>query len=196
MKKVDFKSKIRTVPDFPKKGILFYDITTLLHDPDYFGYAMEQMIEICKNTKIDVIAAAESRGFIIGSILAHELKLPFVPIRKPGKLPYKTIKAEFETEYSRDGFEIHEDAVKKGDKVMLVDDVLATGGTMQAAAELVEKMGGEVVGMTFLIELGFLGGRKKLDRYNIFSLVHYDQEKWDPEDTKQTEDFSDPNITN
>ncbi len=192
MEKVDFKSKIRTVPDFPKKGILFYDITTLLQDPEYFSYAIEQMMEFCKDKDIDVIAAAESRGFIFGSILAHELRIPFVPIRKPGKLPHKTKKVLFETEYSTDGFEIHEDAIKKGDRVLLVDDVLATGGTMEAAAKLVEELGGEVTGMVFLIELGFLGGRKKLDRYNIYSLVHFDSEEWNPEEPGQESDFSDP----
>ncbi|NOX71366.1 MAG: adenine phosphoribosyltransferase [Candidatus Micrarchaeota archaeon] len=194
---MDLKSKIRTVPDFPKKGILFYDITTLLQDPEYFGYAMSQMIDFCKDKHIDVIAAAESRGFIFGSILAHELKIPFVPVRKEGKLPYKTVKTEFETEYSKDAFEMHADAVKKGDKVLLVDDVLATGGTMKAAAGLIEKMEGEVVGMVFLIELGFLGGREKLDRYNIYSLIHCNDEEWNPEENKdEKEDFSDPEINN
>ncbi|MBN2101496.1 MAG: adenine phosphoribosyltransferase [Candidatus Aenigmarchaeota archaeon] len=194
---MDLKSKIRAVPDFPKKGILFYDITTLLQDPEYFAYAIKGMIGMCKDKKIDVIAAAESRGFIFGSIIAHEMKLPFVPLRKPGKLPYRKLKTmEYDKEYGQDGLEIHEDALKKGDKVMLVDDLLATGGTMKAVAELVERMGGEIVGMTFLIELGFLGGRKKLDRYNICSLMNFENEEWDPENKEPKEDFSSPDITN
>ncbi len=197
MDTVDLKSKIRTVPDFPKKGILFYDITTLLHDPDYFSYAMKGMMDMFKKKKIDAIAAAESRGFIFGSIIAHELKLPFVPLRKPGRLPYKTLKTEeYGKEYGKDGLEIHEDAIKKGDKVMLVDDLLATGGTMEAVANLVEKMGGEIVGMAFLIELGFLGGRKKLDRYNICSLMNFENDEWDPENDQPKEDFSSPEVTN
>lgn len=196
MDKVDFKSKIRTVPDFPKKGILFYDITTLLQDPEYFSYAMQGMMKLCKDKKIDAIAAAESRGFIFGSILAHELKLPFIPIRKKGKLPFNKVAHEYEKEYGKDAIEMHEDSIKKGDKVMLVDDLLATGGTMKASAELIEKMGGEIVGMTFLVELGFLGGRKKLERYNIYSLVHYEDDEWNPEDTEKKPDFTDPNSTN
>jgi len=192
----DLKSKIRTVPDFPKKGILFYDITTLLQDPEYFAYAIKGMMDMCREKKIDSIAAAESRGFIFGSIISHELKIPFIPIRKEGRLPHKTIKHSYEKEYGADSIEIHSDAIKKGDKVMLVDDLLATGGTIKAAANLIEKMGGEVVGMAFLIELGFLGGRKKLDRYNIFSLMNFENDEWDPENTEQKEDFSSPDVTN
>ena len=193
---VDLKSKIRTVPDFPKKGILFYDITTLLQDPEYFAYAIKGMIDMCRDKKIDVVAAAESRGFVFGSIIAHELKLPFIPIRKEGKLPHKTIRHSYEKEYGTDTIEIHADAINKGDRVMLVDDLLATGGTIKAAAELIENMGGEIVGMTFLIELGFLGGRKKLDRYNICSLMNFEKEEWDPENTEPKEDFSSPDVTN
>ncbi len=196
MDKIDLKSKIRTVPDFPKKGILFYDITTLLQDPEYFAYAIEGIMEMCKKEKIDVIASAESRGFIFGSIVARELKLPFVPIRKAGKLPYKTISHTYQKEYGPDTIEIHNDSIKKGDKVMLVDDLLATGGTMKAAASLIEKLGGEIVGMTFLIELGFLGGRKKLDRYNIYSLMNFETDKWNPQNVEPEEDFSSTDITN
>lgn len=196
MDKINFKSKIRTVPNFPKKGVLFYDITTLLQDPEYFAYAMEGMKNMCKDKDIDVIAATESRGFIFGSILAHELKIPFVPIRKKGKLPYKKIVHEYEKEYGKDSIEMHADSIKKGDKVMLVDDLLATGGTMEASAKLIEKMGGEIVGMTFLIELDFLGGRKRLDGYNIFSLIHYEDNEWDPQDVEDKPDFSSPDSNN
>ncbi len=196
MNVADLKSKIRTVPDFPKKGVLFYDITTLLQDPEYFAYAIRGMMDMCRDKKIDIIAAAESRGFIFGSIIAHELKIPFIPIRKEGKLPHKTIKHSYEKEYGSDTIEVHEDAINKGDKVMLVDDLLATGGTIRAAAELVEKIGGEIVGMAFLIELGFLGGRKKLERYNIFSLMNFENDEWNPENKEIKEDFSSPEVTN
>jgi adenine phosphoribosyltransferase len=173
---MDIKSKIRTVPDFPKKGILYYDITTLLQDPKAFQHVIKKLLDYYTNKEIDVIASAESRGFIFGSILAHDMNASFVPLRKPGKLPHKTIRQDFETEYSSDGFEIHMDAVKKGDKVLIVDDLLATGGTSKAACKLVEKLGGIVIGLAFIIELGFLNGRKNLKGYDILSLINYDQE--------------------
>ncbi len=175
--KIDLKSKIRTIPHFPKKGVMFKDITTLLQDADAFRYAIQEMLSHFRGKKIDKVVSAESRGFIFGSVLAHELGAGFVPLRKPGKLPYKTIKEEFETEYSKDAFEIHEDAIKNGENVLIVDDLLATGGTLEAATKLVENLGGNVVGIAVLIELGFLNGREKLKKYDIFSLVNYEKEE-------------------
>ena len=173
---MDIKSKIRTIPHFPKKGVMFKDITPLLQDPESFRYVIKQFLDHYVNKDVDIIASAESRGFIFGSVLAHEMNASFVPLRKPGKLPHKTIKQEFETEYSKDGFEIHQDAIEKGNRVLIVDDLLATGGTCKAAVALVEKLGGSVVGLAFLIELGFLNGRKKLVGYDILSLINYDEE--------------------
>ena len=174
---IDLKSKIRTIPDFPKKGIMFKDITPLLRDAAAFKQAVNQIKEYFKNKKIDVIASAESRGFIIGAALAYELNAGFVPLRKPGKLPHKTLRQEFITEYSTDAFEIHADAVLKGENVLLVDDLLATGGTARAAIDLIEKLGGNVVGIAFLIELSFLNGREKLEGYDILSLIDYNKEE-------------------
>ena len=173
---MDIKSKIRTVPDFPKKGIMFKDITPLLSDAAAFKYVIQQFLNHYIGKGINVVASAESRGFIFGSVLAYELGVPFVPLRKPGKLPFKKIRREFQTEYSTDAFEIHEDAIRKGDKVLIVDDLIATGGTSKAAAELIEKLGGKVAGFAFLIELSFLNGRKRLEGYEVFSLVSYDSE--------------------
>lgn len=174
MNNVDLKAKIRNVPDFPKKGILFKDITTLLRDAHAFKYAVKELLSMIKDKKIDVVASAESRGFILGSVLSYELNAGFVPLRKPGKLPYKTIKQEFDTEYSKDAFEIHVDAIEKGDRVLIVDDLLATGGTAKAAVDLVERLGGKVVGLAFLVELSFLQGREKLKGYDVYSVVKYD----------------------
>ena len=173
---MNIKEKIRTVPDFPKKGIMFRDITPLLADPAAFRHAIQQFLSHYRNRGITVVASAESRGFIFGSVLAYELGVGFVPLRKPGKLPFKKIRQEFQTEYSTDAFEIHEDAIKKGDKVLIVDDLIATGGTAKAAADLIEKLGGKVAGFAFLIDLSFLGGRRKLQGYEVFSLVDYDSE--------------------
>lgn len=172
--KIDLRERIRNVPDFPKKGILFYDITTLLQDSDCFRYAIKEMLKNFEGKRIDKVVSAESRGFIFGSVLAHELRAGFVPLRKPGKLPWKKLREEFDTEYSRDAFEVHEDSIRKGENVIIVDDLLATGGTMVAAARLVERLGGRIIGIAILIELGFLGGRKKLKKYDIFTLVNYD----------------------
>ncbi|NIO19269.1 MAG: adenine phosphoribosyltransferase [Candidatus Aenigmarchaeota archaeon] len=174
---MDLKSKIRTVPHFPKHGVMFRDITTLLNDSHCFRYAVKEMIEQFRDSKIDKVVSAESRGFIFGSVIAHELRAGFVPLRKPGKLPHKTIREEFETEYSKDAFEIHEDAVKKGENVLIVDDLLATGGTMEAATKLIERLGGNIVGIAILIELGFLKGREKLSKYDLFSLINYESEE-------------------
>ncbi|MBI3037084.1 adenine phosphoribosyltransferase [Candidatus Woesearchaeota archaeon] len=173
---MNLKSIIRTVPDFPKKGIMFRDITPVLADAAAFRYVILQFLNYCKGKGINVVASAESRGFIFGSVLAYELGVSFVPLRKPGKLPYRKIRQEFRTEYSTDAFEIHEDAIRPGDRVLIVDDLVATAGTAKAAAGLIEKLGGRVVGFAFLIELSFLHGREKLKGYDVFSIVNYDSE--------------------
>ncbi len=173
---LELKKKIRTIPNFPKEGIMFKDITPLLQDPYARRYALLEVEEHFKDKKIDVVASAESRGFIFGAILAHEFYCSFVPFRKPGKLPYKTIRHNFITEYSQDAFEIHQDAIKPGDNVLIVDDLLATGGTAEAAAKLVEELGGKVAGFSFMIELSFLEGRNRIKGYDIFSLLDYKSE--------------------
>ncbi len=175
--KIDLKSRIRTVPHFPKDGVMFKDITTLLQDSDCFRYTIKEMLKHFKGKKIDKVVSAESRGFIFGSVMAHELNAGFVPLRKPGKLPWKKIREEFKTEYSKDAFEVHEDSIEKGENVLLVDDLLATGGTMEAAIKLIERLGGNIVGIAILIELGFLKGRKRLKKYDLFSLIIYEEEE-------------------
>ena len=174
---MELKDKIRTIPHFPKKGVMFKDITTLLKDPHALRHVIREITHYFDGKGINIVASAESRGFILGAILAYELHAGFVPLRKPGKLPYKTIKQEFITEYSKDAFEVHEDAIEKGDNVLIVDDLLATGGTAKAAVDLVEKLGGNIIGLAFLIELSFLKGREKLKGYDILALVDYDKEE-------------------
>ncbi|MBN2042850.1 MAG: adenine phosphoribosyltransferase [Candidatus Aenigmarchaeota archaeon] len=170
---MDIKSKIRRVPDFPKRGVVYRDITTLLQDPQAFRHVIKRMVDHYSDKGIDKIVAAESRGFIFGSVLAHELGKPFILLRKPGKLPWKTVRHEYTTEYSTDALEMHEDAIGKGDKILLLDDLLATGGTMEASVRMIEKQGGKVAGIGFIIELSFLNGRKRLEGYDVFSLVDY-----------------------
>lgn len=171
-KKINLKSSIRRIPEF--KGVVFWDITTLLKDPVCFKAAIKQLADHYRNKKIDVIVSNEARGFIIGAPLAYELGVGFVPIRKKGKLPFKCLDYTYQTEYSTDTIQIHEDAISKGQNVLIIDDLLATGGTVKANVELVEKLGGNVVGIGFLIELGYLGGRKMLgDKHEIYSLVKY-----------------------
>jgi adenine phosphoribosyltransferase len=172
----DLKEKIRNIPDFPKKGIMFRDITTLLQDPKATKKAIQGMLEPFRNEKIDAVIGTESRGFIFGAIMAYELETSFVPVRKPGKLPFETEKASYEKEYGSDELEMHKDAIKKGDKVLVCDDLLATGGTSKAVKELVEKLGGEIIGFCFLIELSFLNGREKLKPHKIFSLINSSSE--------------------
>ncbi len=176
---MDYKEKIRKVPHFPKQGILFYDITTLLKDAHALRHIVDEMVDyyIKKDFPINKVVSAESRGFIFGALLAHALHAGFVPLRKPGKLPAKTIRQEFATEYSTDAFEMHEDAIEKNDNCIIVDDLLATGGTSKAAVDLVEKLGGNVKGLCFMVELEFLKGREKLDGYDVFSLVKYEKEE-------------------
>ncbi len=162
---------IRTIPDFPKKGIQFKDITPLLGDAALFADTIDWFAESVNGAGIEVIAGVESRGFIFGAALALKMSVGFVPIRKPGKLPYKTFKEEYALEYGTDALEIHQDAVQKGQKVLLIDDLLATGGTALAAAKLIERCGGEVAAIRFLIELTFLNGKEKLSGYPVESLV-------------------------
>lgn len=171
------RSKIRTIKDFKKKGVMFKDITPLLQDPFAMKQAILAIRERFRDKKIDAVVAAESRGFIFGAILAHELHCSFVPLRKPGKLPYKTIKQEFQTEYSTDAFEVHEDGLLPGQNTLIVDDLLATGGTAGAAVKLVERLGGKIAGLAFVIELAYLGGRDKLKGQDIFSLINYKTEE-------------------
>jgi len=172
------KSKIRTVPNWPKPGIMFRDITTLLQDAPTFNHTIELLLERYKDKQIDVVAGIESRGFIIGSILAHRLDRGFVPIHKKGKLPYETESEEYELEYGTDTIEIHKDAVWKGAKVLIVDDLIASAGTATAACKLIEKIGGEIVECCFIIELTDLQGREKLEKkgYSVFSLVQFEGE--------------------
>ncbi|MBI2620000.1 MAG: adenine phosphoribosyltransferase [Ignavibacteriales bacterium] len=167
---------IRSVPGFPKPGIVFRDITTLLNDPAAFNEALSIFHNRYKNTPLDRVVAVESRGFIFGAALANLLQVGFVPIRKPGKLPAQTLHEEYELEYGRDTIEIHADAVKRGDRILIHDDLLATGGTSVAACRLIERMGGSVVGLAFLIELSFLHGRQRLGNYDVFSIIQYESE--------------------
>src|SRR6266571_3945507 len=166
----DLRAKIRDIRDFPTEGILFKDITTLLKDGPAFHYVIDVLAGRYQKERVDVVVAVESRGFIFGGALAHELSAGFVPVRKLGKLPGKTI----EVEYGRDALAIHEDAVKPGQRVLAVDDLLATGGTMAATLRLIEQLGGHIVGVAFLIELAFLRGRDKLRNYPLHSLIVYD----------------------
>jgi len=167
---------IRDVPDFPKKGIVFKDITTLLQNPDAFRKALNIFYERYRDEKITKVAGVESRGFIFGAALAVQLGVGFVPIRKKGKLPAETIREEYALEYGTDSIEVHTDAIQKGERVLIHDDLLATGGTIQAACKLVERLGGKIVGLSFLVELSFLKGREKLKGNDVFSIVQYDAE--------------------
>ncbi|TEU00444.1 MAG: adenine phosphoribosyltransferase [Candidatus Stahlbacteria bacterium] len=171
MKKL--KSKIRDIPDFPVKGVLFRDITTLLKDIDAFNESIERMAEIIKEKKVDKIIGIEARGFIFAAPIAYKLKVPLNLIRKPGKLPAETVSESYKLEYGENTVEIHKDAITKGDKVVICDDLLATGGTAKASAQLVTRLGGEVVSILFLIELTDLKGRDKLKDYPVDSILKY-----------------------
>jgi adenine phosphoribosyltransferase len=164
---------IRDVPDFPKPGVMFKDITPLLADPDAFGYSVARLGAHYAARDLDAVAAAEARGFLFAAPMALELRKPLIPLRKPGKLPYSTHSMSYDLEYGSAELHVHIDGIKPGAKVLLVDDVLATGGTMAAGCRLVEKAGGTVIGCAFLIELGFLKGREKLAGYDLFSLITY-----------------------
>ncbi len=170
---MDLRQKIRVIPDFPKPGISFKDITTLLKDADALQYSIKLMAEHFQGKNIDMVVGVESRGFILGAPLAYEMGLGFTLIRKPGKLPGEVLRVEYDLEYGTDSLEIHKDAFGPGTRVLLVDDLLATGGTMFAAIELIKKLGAEVGGLAFLIELAYLGGRDRLKEYDILTLVSY-----------------------
>lgn len=170
---MDLKSKIRVIEDFPKKGISFKDITTLIKDKDALRFTINSMATLIDGP-VDVVVGPESRGFIFGTALAYQMGVGFVPVRKPGKLPGEVLAYEYELEYGTDTIEIHKDAINPGDKVVLVDDLIATGGTIEAAAKAVEVLGGEVVGIIALMELTGLKGRDKLKKYNVQSLVQYE----------------------
>lgn len=169
----DIKKAIREIPDFPKKGILFYDITTLLQDRTVFKQAIDTMAESFADNNIDIVVGVESRGFIFASALAYKLGAGLVIVRKPGKLPYKTYQATYELEYGTDSLEIHQDAIKSGQNVLIVDDLLATGGTVKATAELVKKFDANIMGIAFLIELAFLNGREKLKDYELTTIITF-----------------------
>ncbi len=167
------KNTIRDIPDFPKKGIIFKDITPVLKDAAVFRRLIDYFAERYEGRGIDSIVCVEARGFILGAALAYKIGASFVPARKPGKLPADTYRVDYDLEYGADAVELHKDAIKKGEKVLLIDDLLATGGTAAAAAKIVEQAGGEVEEIAFIIELDFLKGRQKLSGYEIFSIVHY-----------------------
>ena len=169
----DLKAKIRDVPDFPEPGIVFKDIMPLLADPPSFQEATDLLAEWAETRRPDVILGAEARGFILGAVLAYKLDCGFVAARRPGKLPWKTVSSTYALEYGENSLELHADAIAGGARVLVHDDVLATGGTAKATVELVEQLGGVVVGLPFIIELAFLNGRDRLEGYDIFSLIEY-----------------------
>ena len=170
----DLKTLIREVPDFPKPGILFYDITTLLKDKLGFARLIDALTEHYINDNIDVVLGIEARGFIFGPALAYRLNAGFVPVRKPKKLPAEVLQWKYDLEYGQDTLEIHKDAIRPGQRVLICDDLLATGGTAKAAASMVEALGGNICGMSFVVELDGLKGREKLKNYDVFSLLHYE----------------------
>src|SRR5580658_9290399 len=171
----DLKALVRTVPDFPKPGILFYDITTLLKDRTGFAKLIDMLAAHYLERKIDLVLGIEARGFIFGPALAYRLNAGFVPVRKPRKLPAPVARVTYDLEYGSDTLEIHRDAIAPGQRVLLVDDLLATGGTMEATLKLVHELGGQVVGLAFAIELDFLRGRERFKEHDVFSLLHYDE---------------------
>ncbi|MDD5529095.1 MAG: adenine phosphoribosyltransferase [bacterium] len=170
---MELKKLIRSVPDFPKKGILFCDITTLIKDSKAFNYVIDSICEHYKGKKIDKVVSTEARGYLFGGALAYKLNAGVIPVRKPGKLPAEAIKEEYTLEYGTDALELHKDAIEKDEKVLVFDDLLATGGTALASCKLVERLGGKIVGISFLIELTELPGKNKLKDYDIFSLIKY-----------------------
>lgn len=170
---MDLSKYIRDVIDYPKEGIIFKDLTPLWKDKDALRNAIESMANAVKNEKIDLIVGAESRGFMVGAALALHMNAGFIPVRKKGKLPCKTISETYELEYGTDTLYMHEDAIEKGNRILIVDDLIATGGTALAMIKMVEKLGGIIVGSSFIAELGFINGRKKIDKYPIHSLITY-----------------------
>ena len=174
---MDLKAHIRNVKDFPKQGIMFRDITTLLKNPQSFDFTLIKLLEFTKGKQVTKVVGIESRGFIFGSVLAHKLNCGFIPVRKPGKLPAEKVSISYSLEYGEDKLEIHKDAIQAGDKVLVHDDLLATGGTMNAVCQLIEKLGGEIVQVSFIVELSFLNGREKLKSYDVRSIVNYENEE-------------------
>ena len=169
----DLRAKIREIPDFPKPGILFYDITTLLKDPDAFREVIDRMTDQVKDSAVDLVVGMESRGFIFSAPMAYQLHAGFVPVRKLGKLPAETIEVEYDLEYGTATLEIHKDAIQPGQRVLIVDDLLATGGTVQGTIELVQRLGGEIAGLSFMVELTGLHGREQLSDFQIHTLLTY-----------------------
>ncbi len=172
----ELKAAIRNVPDYPKKGIIFRDLTTLWKNPKLLKSSTDSLYERYQGYRIDKVVGIEARGFIVGAPLAEKLGVGFVPARKTGKLPSKKLKVDYQLEYGKQGLEIHEDGIAKGERVLIVDDLLATGGTSIAAGTLVEKLGGVVVGFAFIVELAFLNARRRLSDYEVYSLVKYNSE--------------------
>jgi len=170
---MDLKSAIRTIPDFPKKGILFRDVTTLIKNKDAFKYTVDDLVASLEGISVDAVVGPEARGFVVGSALAYALGAGMILARKPGKLPHETIRHEYELEYGVDALEIHKDAIEPGQKVVVVDDLLATGGTASAVIRLVEQAGGEVVAVRFIMELSELAGRKNFENYDVYASVVY-----------------------
>lgn len=173
---MDLKAKIREIPDWPKKGVSFKDITTLLQDGKTFKYVIDKLIEPFLGERIDKVVAIDARGFLVASPIAYKIDCGVCLVRKKGKLPYKTLEENYEKEYGPDILAIHKDTIKKSEKILIVDDLLATGGTIMAAAKLVEKLGGEIIGISCIIDLPFLGGSKKLKKYKLNCLVSYEKE--------------------
>lgn len=171
---MDLKSFVTIVPDYPKEGISFKDITTIMDNGEAYKYATDKIVEFAREVGTDIIVGPEARGFIIGCPVAYALEVGFAPVRKPGKLPRETISVEYDLEYGKDSLTIHKDAIKPGQRVLIVDDLLATGGTVGATVELVEKLGGVVAGCAFLIELSYLNGREKLKGYQVQALMTYE----------------------
>lgn len=174
---MDLKTHIRNVKDFPKTGIMFRDITTLLKNPVAFDFTLSKLLEFTKGKQITKVVGIESRGFIFGSVLAHKLNCGFIPVRKPGKLPAEKVSISYSLEYGEDKLEMHKDAIQSGDKVLVHDDLLATGGTMDAVCQLIEQLGGEIVQVSFIVELSFLNGRDRLKPYDVRSIVDYENEE-------------------
>lgn len=172
----ELQNYVRTVMDFPKEGIGFKDITTLIKDGDAFKRSIDELAAAFEGAGVELVVGTESRGFIFGAALAYKLGVGLVTVRKPGKLPAETIREEYSLEYGTDAIEVHKDAIQPGQKVLIIDDLLATGGTIAATAKLVERLGAEIVGLGFLIELDFLNAREKLKKYKVESLIHYDSE--------------------
>lgn len=172
---MDLKKKIRNINDFPQKGIVFRDITPILEDKKAFRLMIKKFVDKTKDLKVDKVVGIDARGFIFAGILADKLKAGMTIVRKPGKLPFETESIEYDLEYGKAALQIHKDAIKPGERILIVDDVLATGGTMSAATKLVEKLKGKIVGLAFLIVLDYLPGKEKLNKYNLISLVNYSE---------------------